>query len=101
MLKSIVVILAMFLSVAAQAKGYDYYAIQDQKAVGVIYRGTYDAVVDQKAAGAATNPLYQGAVQDQKAAGGFGRVTAVQDQKSVSLDSQIETAKLIDLNEGF
>ncbi len=69
MLKSTIVILAMFGSVAAQAKGYDYYAFQDQKAVG-----------------AATNPLYQAAVQDQKA---------------VSLESQVETAKLLDLNEGF
>ena len=44
-----------------------------------------NAIQDQKAVGAATNPLYQ----------------AVQDQKTVSLESQVETAKLLDLNEGF
>ncbi len=44
-----------------------------------------DAVQDQKTVGALDNPLYQ----------------AVQDNKAVSLESQVETSQLLDLNESF
>ncbi len=83
MLKSMVVILAIFGSVSVEAKTVNITAIQDQKAAGGFGR------------------IVEAAVQDQKAAGGFGRVTAVQDQKAVSLESQVESVNLLDLNEGF
>ncbi len=41
------------------------------------------------------------AVQDNKAVGPLVSKQTVQDQKSVSVDSQVETALLLDLNEGF
>ncbi len=72
MLKSMVVILAILGSVSAQAN----------TDIGNNY-----AVQDQKAVGAV--PVHS--------SGGY----AVQDQKAVSLDSQVETAQLLDLNEGF
>ncbi len=70
MLKSMVVILAMFGSVAANAGLVtgSWDAVQDQKAVGGLVTGSWDAI---------------------------------QDQKAVSIDSQVETAQLLDLNEGF
>ncbi len=71
MLKSMVVILAMFGSVSAQAG---------------LGRIVVNAVQDHKAVGIGGNDFHDGAVQDQKA---------------VSVESQVETAKLLDLNEGF
>ncbi len=82
MLKSMIVVLAIFGSVAAQAKGYDYYAIQDHKAVAGYYSDG------------------GGAIQDHKAVG-LSVFSAVVDQKAVSIESQTETAQLLDLNEGF
>ncbi len=83
MLKSTVVILAMFGSVFAQASP------------GVII---INAVQDNKAVGPQISNL---AIQDNKAVGPQISNQAVQDQKSVSVDSQVETAQLLDLNEGF
>ena len=83
MLKSTIVVLAMFGSVSAMATSPLYQqAVQDQKAVGAVYTYNWDAIQDQKAVGG----VYSWAVQDQKA---------------VSLESQTETIQLLDLNEGF
>ena len=84
MLKSTIVILAMFGSVSAHATllvGV-FDAVQDQKAVGAVYTYNWDAIQDQKAVGG----VYSWAVKDQKA---------------VSMESQTETTQLLDLNEGF
>ena len=79
MLKSMIVILAIFGSVSAQAiGGNDYHgAVQDQKAVGAVFVGIFDAIQDQKAVGIQAG------------------------SKDVTKESQIETGKLLDLNEGF
>ncbi len=66
---------------SAEAKRVNITAVQDQKTVGV--KITFSAV------------------QDKKAVGPKIANKAIQDQKAVKVDSQVETAKLLDLNEGF
>ncbi len=68
MLKSMIVILAMFgsLSVQASPGRIPITAVQDSKAVGAFYVSDYPAIQDQKAVGAFYASDYP-AVQDSKA----------------------------------
>ncbi len=89
MLKAMIVILAMFGSVSAQATSGGvnpmHGAVQDHKAVGPTIVNRSSAIQDHKAVGPTI----------------INSSSAIQDHKAVGIDSQIEATQLLDLNEGF